>query len=48
MGLVHKGAAPPDDPVLKEGYTITIGGSKVKPEPPPPQEPTGKPKKRAE
>ena len=27
----HRGAAKPDDRVFKEGYTITIGGSNVKP-----------------
>jgi hypothetical protein len=46
MAWEHKGAAKPDDPVFKEGYTITIGGSNVKPTPPP-KKPAGKPTKRA-
>jgi hypothetical protein len=46
MAWNHKGAAPPDDPVFKEGYTITIGGLNVKPEPPPPKKPAGKPIQR--
>jgi len=46
MTITHRGRPGPNDPRWKEGYTITVGGSNVKPEPPPTKKPADKPKKR--